>query len=311
MGERPKIPQMRTSPIRTLVLAALWICGGCRMHYEDVTQVVASAGSANGGGETPQAGAPSSSPPGLGGTSPGSMAGYGGTRGSGTAGDGGTYEPGEGGSFPHMSGGGKAGTPSSGNTAGGVAGVGQITGGGAGVSGAGSCPCAPGQGCVDAVCVPGKIVFVTSQTVSATFGGIAGADQLCADLAKAANLPGKYQVWLSDSSTSPAARFIKSRIPYALVNGVVVANDWEDLIDGQLAAPINVDERGNWAIAEEVWTSTYADGTATIDHCSDWTSADVSVFAQQGVTDRIDAGWTEIYLQFCDRTTISLLCFEQ
>ena len=164
---------------------------------------------------------------------------------------------------------------------------------------------------MDATCVPGKIVFVTSQTVSATFGGIAGADQLCANLAKAANLPGRYQVWLSDSRTSPAARFSKSKIPYALVSGVVVANDWEDLIDGQLAAPINVDERGNLAVAEEVWTSTYANGTASIDHCSDWTSDDVAMFANQGVTDRIDSGWTEIYLQFCDRASISLLCFEQ
>lgn len=323
MGERSERLQRRTSPVRALLLAALWICGGCRMGYEEVIQVVAVAragnagagrasGDASGGSGASQAGTPSNSQPGGGGTSPSmtgggtspnSIIGGGGTtRASGTAGDGGTTTPGAAGSLPGIRGGGTAGILGGGTAAG---------GGVAGSAGGGSCPCDIGRGCVGATCVPGKIVFVTSQTVSATFGGLAGADQLCADLAKSASLPGTYLVWLSDSRTSPAARFSKSRIPYVLVSGVVVASDWEDLIDGQLSAPINVDDRGNLAIAEEVWTSTYANGTAATNHCSDWTSADVGMFAQQGVTDRVDSGWTEIYLQFCNRASISLLCFEQ
>ena len=116
---------------------------------------------------------------------------------------------------------------------------------------------------------------------------------------------------MSDSSTSPATRFVHSEVPYVLVNGALVADHWADLVDGQLAAPIDVDEVGSRAYAAEVWTGTQADGTAATDTCADWTSADPSVLAQQGVTDRLDAGWTTVYLQFCDRALIRLMCFQQ
>jgi len=116
---------------------------------------------------------------------------------------------------------------------------------------------------------------------------------------------------MSDSSTSPATRFVQSEVPYVLVNGTLIANNWADLIDGQLAAPIDVDEHGTPAVATEVWTGTYADGTATVDTCNDWTSTDTTVYAQQGVTDHVDAGWTIMYLQFCDRGLIRLMCFQQ
>lgn len=188
-------------------------------------------------------------------------------------------------------------------------------GGGTGASYAGgggtSCRCPIGQGCMGSSCVSSRIVFVTSRTVTAAFGGIAGADQLCTDLARSAGLPGQYLVWLSDSSTSPAARFARSELPYVLVNGTLVANNWTDLVDGQLAAPIDADEYGSPTFAAEVWTGTYADGTAATDTCNDWTSVAATVYAQQGVTDHVDTGWSIMYLQFCDRALIRLMCFQQ
>jgi hypothetical protein len=91
----------------------------------------------------------------------------------------------------------------------------------------------------------------------------------------------------------------------------VIANDWADLIDGQLYAPINVDEKGVIYPFSEVWTGTIADGTASTDTCKNWKSTSASDTGMQGVTDLVNTGWTQIYVQYCDRALIRLLCFEQ
>ncbi|HMA92526.1 MAG TPA: hypothetical protein VKP30_07560, partial [Polyangiaceae bacterium] len=329
---RMRAPTLR-HPIRlrrssTTFILALWVCSGCRIGYERTERAEVVAGSAGKVAEATAGGAGST----AGATS---FTFRGGTTGVGTTGG---VAGGSGNSSTRTSAGGNAGggypgsvidangghagsavevSGGNGGHAGSAVEVSGGRGGDAGASSAGAgaggvaCRCPLGQGCVGSSCVAGRIVFVTSAVVTAKFGGITGADLLCADLARTAGLSGQYLVWMSDSSTSPATRFAQSGAPYVLVNGTVIANDWADLVDGQLAAPINVDEHGNPTFAAEVWTGSSADGTAATDTCADWTSTDPTVYGQQGVTDRADTGWSNVYLQFCDRALIRLMCFQQ
>ena len=92
-----------------------------------------------------------------------------------------------------------------------------------------------------------KNIFVTSQRHDGNFGGITGADTFCQGLATSAGLSGTYLAWLSDTTTSPSARFAQANVPYRLVDGTTIANDWADLVDGSIQNPINLDEYGNAA----------------------------------------------------------------
>src|SRR5690606_23104139 len=106
-------------------------------------------------------------------------------------------------------------------------------------------------------------LFVTSIAVAGNLGGLAGADASCDQPAAAAGLTRTYVAWLSDASTTPAARMPHDVGPYTLVTGVVIATNWADLTDGTLAWPIGTDESGaapigaNWiCTGGEVWSNS-------------------------------------------------------
>jgi hypothetical protein len=76
-----------------------------------------------------------------------------------------------------------------------------------------------------------------------------------------AGLPGIYRAWtIGEDSPDMDKLFTRSLGPYVLVNGTVVANNWDDLTDGTLAAPINLNEKGELT-SLEVWTNVAVDGT--------------------------------------------------
>ncbi len=128
-------------------------------------------------------------------------------------------------------------------------------------------------------------VFTTSQFTTSDFGGLAGGDAFCQNLAEAAGLKGTYIAWLSDSTGSPSTRFIRSTVPYVLVDGTRVADDWDDLTDGVLQHPINLTENAttppesyNYCFTtRRVWSDTDITGTANSSsaHCSNWTGMDI------------------------------------
>ena len=60
---------------------------------------------------------------------------------------------------------------------------------------------------------PVKLVFLLEDGVRGDIGGVAAADQTCNDAAEAAGLPGTYKAWLSDSTSSPSTRFVRSDLP--------------------------------------------------------------------------------------------------
>lgn len=158
-----------------------------------------------------------------------------------------------------------------------------------------------------------RLVFVTSESFSGTEvgGGLGalGGDAHCQRLANAAGHQGRYLAWLSDDTTSPLARFTQSEYRYRLIDGTVVADDFADLTDGQLAAPIALDEYGviQVSVAEGPWTGTLSSGAAASDNCTGWTSSGNGL---TGLADSTTSTWTESLLKVCGQSH-RLYCFQQ
>jgi len=153
-------------------------------------------------------------------------------------------------------------------------------------------------------------VFVTSQTFAGDLGGIVGADQICNNLAQNAGLPGTYIAWLSTSTVNARDR-LNSNGPYRLVIGTIIADDLQDLLDGFLDAPINIDENGTLILGnQEVWTGTLADGSAALGRCSDWTANSNSVFGTAGNATSTAQSWTVFVNLNCSMFN-RLYCFQQ
>lgn len=152
-------------------------------------------------------------------------------------------------------------------------------------------------------------IFRTATTQTANLGGIAGADALCAAQAIAAGLDGEFKAWLSTVSSPVADRVTQASGPYVLVNGTRIADDWDDLVDGSILAPIHLDANGVLR-AGEVWTGTLATGASYLnDDCAGFTSGSTGV-ALCGATNSTTATWTENITPACS-TQLGLYCIEQ
>ena len=173
-----------------------------------------------------------------------------------------------------------------------------------------------------------KKVFVTSATYDGAFDdsdGLGAADAECAQLATAASLTGSYKAWLSGQSDpflggdlSASARLNQNFLAYELVNGTKVADNWDDLTDGSLDAPINVDENGTTVAASNVWTGTTAGGDAAAspfggpeapDSCGTWTTTTGSAIF--GSTTATSSAWSETMTSAACSQMNRLYCFEQ
>jgi hypothetical protein len=156
-----------------------------------------------------------------------------------------------------------------------------------------------------ALCGPlAKRVFITEAAVSANLGGLTGADAQCTSLAQTAGLPGVYKAWLSDETTSAKNRLAHSSIPYARVDGVVVANNFADLIDGSLLAPINVTQNSTPVSGGGrslfAWTGTTADGSTIAGAtCDNWTAATDTFSAASGEPGGTNGSWTNTQILGC------------
>ncbi|HEY4118883.1 MAG TPA: hypothetical protein VGM56_13550 [Byssovorax sp.] len=155
-------------------------------------------------------------------------------------------------------------------------------------------------------------VFVTSQVILPTFGGAAGGDALCQSFANQQGLGGTWFAWLSDGSSSPSTHFNQSKVPYALLDLTVVAQDYAQLTSGALSSSINVDETDAMQPLSEVWTGTNVDGTPAGDtYCTDWSMTSGTNTSTVGQDTQSDLTWTSAFEQFCDRDNVRLYCFEQ
>jgi hypothetical protein len=172
--------------------------------------------------------------------------------------------------------------------------------------------CGTRAACVAGQCVLARRVFVSSSTYTGNLGGHAGADATCQQLASAAGLGGTWMAWISDSASWPSARFNQASYPYRLLDGTVFAASWSALVGGSLQHGIALDESSHPPTGTtETWTATNTDGTLNADGCSSFTSGSHTASTPAvGVAGNTDVTWTDVYLQFCDRSD-HIYCFEQ
>jgi hypothetical protein len=173
----------------------------------------------------------------------------------------------------------------------------------------------------DGTCASGcgdKRVFVTAQALpNGGFGNgsVAEADRFCQAAADERRFGGTWKAWISDSHTSPEARFAHTGAAYRLLDGTMVASSWADLTTGKLVHAIDLMDSGMWVPTQaylEVWTGTAPNGSYSGHTCADWTNTSPDLpYADVGTVGRKDNGWTQAYRQFCDRENIHLYCFEQ
>jgi len=167
------------------------------------------------------------------------------------------------------------------------------------------------------------LVFTTSQTYTGALGGLSGADAKCQSLATQANLPGTYKAWLSDATGTPVTRFTHSTVPYTLVDGTVVASDWNALVSGTLQHAIDKSESGGTPGKDNsglslpsgvtlVWTSTKYDGTLVPNTtCVNWTSSSSSDPSEWGRDDATNVDWSQWASSGSCGWVAPLMCFQQ
>ena len=154
----------------------------------------------------------------------------------------------------------------------------------------------PDDGCSDS-CAVDLRVFVTSKIYKAyELKSTYLADSRCLNRAKDAGLPNytRFKAWLSDSDEDARDRFNRDRRGrLVMINGLVLAADWEALLAGQLENPLEVTETST-TYHGKVWTGTKANGTAAVgtNHCMDWTSNLNADSAYYGYSDEISFEWT-------------------
>jgi len=158
------------------------------------------------------------------------------------------------------------------------------------------------------------LVFLSSMTYTGNLGGLSGADAKCQDLADAAGLPGTYKPWLSDASSSPSSRFVRSSGPYHLVTGTTIAASYSALTNGAPLAPINVTETGGGIGATNAtWTNTRLDGTGSPfgNDCENWsTETDPLALGAIGNAEQSNSFWTSGGESACNPRR-HLYCFQQ
>ncbi len=171
----------------------------------------------------------------------------------------------------------------------------------------------PGDGCQ--VCARDSVVFITSEVYQGfALGGLYGADQRCRNLAAKAGLarPLTFKAWLSTPTMSAADRILHSRGRYVLVNGLVVAQDWDALTSGTLENPIAVTEYSETR-EDGVWTGTLPSGQPSLgsEFCGDWDDESaVTKDGGSGYSLATDAWWSFFDHAGCD-AELPLYCVEQ
>ncbi|HET6582619.1 MAG TPA: hypothetical protein VFG69_04215 [Nannocystaceae bacterium] len=158
-----------------------------------------------------------------------------------------------------------------------------------------------------------RVVFVTSALYSALV--FPSATTVCQSLADDAGLTGTFFAWMSLGGFEPADDFEQFDGAYVLTDGSVVADDWEDLVDGTLQHAINRDENGDIANGIEVWTNTDDDGTilvggGTPQNCTAFTNNTPLQTGRIGRTTASSDEWTDYAAHVCAGAA-HIYCFEQ
>ena len=151
-----------------------------------------------------------------------------------------------------------------------------------------------------------NVIFTTSKDYTLdAIGGLAGADGICASLATAAGLAGRYIAWLSTTTVNAIDRIGSAR-GWVRPDGLPVV----DMIN---AAPIYyppaLDETGARIVAPgqspgsfQVYTGTNSAGMLNQGTCGDWTDPGSSDLATFGFPTYTTSAWTDHSRTTCVRT---------
>jgi hypothetical protein len=161
------------------------------------------------------------------------------------------------------------------------------------------------------------VVFVSSQQYTGNIGGLEGADAECQSMAADAGVQGTFKAWLGDGTEGPSERFTQDG-RFVLVDGTLIAEDWEDLTDGTIVHFIDQTEDGgapppttqHCSSTQVVWTGVYSDGSLPdVVNCVGFTSdADPGMY---GRVDATDYHWTYACTVGTCGYAASIYCFEQ
>ncbi len=187
--------------------------------------------------------------------------------------------------------------------------------------------CEPAQSsnCNDA-CLLDRWVFI-SEPYTSGFNGILNIDNHClAGAIDAGLLPPDtspldfaVKAWVSSSSEWPAQNFEHHAGRYVLVgdDAPIVAEDWESIVSGQIAHPIDRNALGTTIALDFVATNTKTDGTPVSDladeMCDDWSWDTLSLPPPSvvvGESDKNDSKWTDAFLGSCGAEP-RFYCFQQ
>lgn len=185
-----------------------------------------------------------------------------------------------------------------------------------------------GTACGNACTWVGRIAFVTSESYDGALGGLSGADLKCVLAALRAGIANAttFRAWLSDGLDSPATRFEQvdlAGVPYILLNGRVLADDFAELVALGPRTGIAITETGEAVFQQFVWTNTSAFGEVfdPMNHCADWLSASGQLSTRTGVNAlpvengpawdawRDERQYTTVTNRACN-TPLRLYCFE-
>ncbi|MFH1801822.1 MAG: putative metal-binding motif-containing protein [archaeon] len=165
-------------------------------------------------------------------------------------------------------------------------------------------------------------VFVTSGGLLAgNIIGVSRADQICTNIANSAGLQGAYHAWISNYLVDAAERITQTSGDYVLTNNRVIANGWNDLIDGTLDGSINITENhGSVGSLLPIYVATGTNisgigkpiiGDHELDYCGgDWSVVDGGLDFSAGDARAADSAWTEFSSPVTCDTQVRLYCFE-
>lgn len=168
---------------------------------------------------------------------------------------------------------------------------------------------------------PAALAFVTASTGTAELSswpgahsltGLEAGDEICRAEAAAARLPqaASFVAWLSNSAIDARDR-LPTGLGWARLDGVAIASNRVDLVDGRLSAPLNLTSAGLYLPEAQgeilAWTGTAFDGTVLAGStCADWTAtADLGLAGEIYLS---SAAWTDGRPADC-ASELPIFCF--
>jgi len=135
-----------------------------------------------------------------------------------------------------------------------------------------------------------KVIFKTTSVYDGDLDGPTGADSKCASEAEGvgSKVSGRtFRAWVSGDLASDFQNLDRvmhrSTLPYTLVDGTLLADDYADLTDGTIANVINLDATGAASPRDSfVWTGLSNFGQFGISNCSNWSSNNMSISGDVG-----------------------------